>query len=187
MKYIINELTSMANLFDKTNNTDVVKLLSESKNKNIIGLGAGRMGYSLRAFIMRLGHLGYNARMIGDTCIPPVDQNCLILVNSSSGETKSILQLCQIAKEYNATLVSFTSNSSSSIARISDYNILVPKIDSEQPMKTISEQFTYLMFDCFANNLAKLLKINIENLHTNLGKDEFSTFNYMCGSAESKP
>ena len=33
-------------------------------NKSIFGLGAGRMGYSLRAFIMRLSHLGYNAYML---------------------------------------------------------------------------------------------------------------------------
>src|SRR5512137_2637182 len=88
---ILDELRSFENVFDNDDYRSVVTTVSSFfEGGKIIGLGAGRMGYSLRAFIMRLSHIGFNASMIGDTNVPRCDENTLCIVNSSSGNTDSI-------------------------------------------------------------------------------------------------
>jgi 6-phospho-3-hexuloisomerase len=168
MKTIITELNKLHELFDNSQVEKIIESLCKTKSTSIIGLGAGRMGYSMRAFIMRLGHLGYEACMYGDTCVPAVDENTLILVNSSSGETKSIVRLCEIAKNVGAKIISFTCNDCSTIGQMSFQHILIPKINSLQPMKSIYEQFTLLLFDEIARKIIDKRGINIETTHTNL-------------------
>ena len=82
----------------------------KNKNNTFVGLGAGRMGYSLKSFVMRLSHLGLNAYMIGDTTLPRVDENSTVIVNSSSGETESLKIFTYQAKEAGASILLLTAN-----------------------------------------------------------------------------
>ena len=94
MKLILDEINMMLDSLVENEVENYIGLLTEklsSSSGDIIGLAAGRMGYSLRAFIMRLNHMGFNASMIGDTNVPRVRQNSILFINSSSGETPSIL------------------------------------------------------------------------------------------------
>ena len=169
MKEIFDELNDLYKDISEEQISYVVNLLLKSQDQKIIGLGAGRMGYSLQAFIMRLSHIGFNAYMIGDTTLPRIDSKSIILVNTSSGETPSILLLAKQAKDAGSKLVCFTTNKSSSIGMISDYVVEVKKIESTQLMKSIYEQFSYLLFDY----LSKLIfikgnfnKTEVENNHS---------------------
>ena len=96
MKIILDEMNGMANSLNDQHINQYIEKLSDlmlqgdSRKLKFIGLGAGRMGYSLKAFIMRLSHMGYNATFIGDTNVPRVTSNTVVFVNSSSGETPSI-------------------------------------------------------------------------------------------------
>ena len=113
----------------------------------IIGIGAGRMGYSVQSFIMRLSHLGFKSFMIGDTSLPRINRNSLVIINSSSGETLSIKILAEKAKEVGAKILTISTNENSSIANLSDKVILIPVFESSQLMKSIYEQFSMLLFD----------------------------------------
>ena len=76
MKNIIEELSSISNQFDYSQLEIVTDLFDRSDSKKFVGFAAGRMGFSLKAFMMRLNHLGYESYMIGTLTfrdwIPPL-------------------------------------------------------------------------------------------------------------------
>lgn len=136
-------------------------------NGVIIGLGAGRMGYSLQAFIMRLSHLGKRAYMLSDTSLPRIGANDLVIVNSSSGETPTIYLLAEIAKQAGARILLLTTNSNSSIATLADVSVRYSPVNSRQLMKTAYEQFTFLFFDHIAGLIAENSCMNVEEIEQN--------------------
>lgn len=174
MEYL--EIIEELKQFNKSFNSDYIKLVNyivefirENKQCKIIGLGAGRMGYSLRAFIMRLSHLGFDAYMIGDTNVPKCDKNTLVIINSSSGETESIKLFASQAKQYNAKTILFTSKQKSSIGNLVNIQFVYGENKSKQLMKSVYEQFTLLMFDKLVFDIKEILQIEtrfIENNHS---------------------
>lgn len=160
MKKIIFEIETM---FSGTKGLDqyVEKLgFAVENNSKIIGIGAGRMGYSLRAHVMRLSHLGLNTYFIGDTSLPRIDEKSVVIINSSSGETPTNILYTQQASMAGSFIISFTSNRQSTIAGLSDLVIEYPVIETHQLMKTIYEQFTYLLFDYAIEELVRKLDLN---------------------------
>lgn len=133
----------------------------------VVGLGAGRMGYSLQAFIMRLSHLGFSSYMIGDTTTPRIGSGDLLLVNSSSGETQSIMLLARLGKTHGAKVFGITSGKNSTLSNLSDSCIFYNTIESCQLMKTAYEQFTYLFFDNCAEKLANRVKLTVNEIENN--------------------
>lgn len=122
----------------------------------IIGIGAGRVGMAVKAFCMRLGHLGYRSWFIGDTTVPHIEKGDTLFVASGSGETKTIAILTKIAKENGARIICVTGNKESTIAKLSDF-VLEMKVPSavnpvngwlsQQPMTTLNEQCLFLLLD----------------------------------------
>ena len=164
MERILAELRALAKATDWTDIDDFAKHLAAFSEQKVVGLGAGRMGYSLRAFIMRLAHMQYDVSMIGDTNVKRLDQQSAVVVNSSSGETKSIRLYCEQAKDAGATLFTVTCNPQSSIGLMSDHIIAMPVIESGQPMKTVYEQFSLLLFDEIAFNIQQNLGKSFRDL-----------------------
>ena len=148
------EITQVLQGVDETQVTSMLEAL-QSANK-IVGVGAGRVGMALRGFIMRLGHLGLHAWMIGDTTVPSIGAGDCLLVASGSGETKTIVELTKIAKKNGAKIVAVTGNPQSSIGQMADVivQIIAPSktkavdnFQSRQPMTTLNEQCLQLFFD----------------------------------------
>lgn len=168
MQEILREMQEMTEqLNGKEINTyiDNLSQLLSSKNPSqieIIGLGAGRMGFSLRSFIMRLGHMGFNASMIGDSKVPRVTKNSIIFVNSCSGETPTILLYTQQASALSPTIFLTTCNVESPIGLASDFCITMPKISSIQLMKSPYEQFSLLLYDYIIIRL--MVNLNLDPL-----------------------
>lgn len=122
--------------------------LTKTKTRSVIGLGAGRMGYALQGFIMRLNHIGFRTAMIGDTCVPKIKQNDIVIVNTSSGETPTILLYIKQAKQFGAIVFTITTSPDSTAALMSDAYLIYGKdFKSKQPMKSAFEQFTWALFD----------------------------------------
>tara|TARA_B100001057_G_scaffold464170_2_gene519072 strand:- start:237 stop:740 length:504 start_codon:yes stop_codon:yes gene_type:complete len=143
-------------------------LLKNNDGKpDLIGLGAGRMGYALRAFIMRLCHMGFNASMIGDTNVPRAVENTVILVNSSSGETPSIIQYTQQAKSKKSKIFLTSCSSDSTIGLLSDFSINIPTIQSHQLMKSPYEQFSMLLYDYIVIKLMDSLDLDSSKVSFN--------------------
>jgi 6-phospho-3-hexuloisomerase len=160
MNQIFKELQTM---YNGTIGVDKYIAILENayiSKKNVIGIGAGRMGYSLRAHIMRLSHIGYNAFFIGDTTLPRIDSNSIVVINSSSGETPTNILYAQQASRVGSFIITVTSNKESSIAKLSDFVVETPKLESHQLMKTIYEQYSYILFDYVSESVVTNLKLD---------------------------
>ena len=169
MNNIIEELRSVSNKFDFSQLEIVTDLFDRSDSKKFIGFAAGRMGFSLKGFMMRLNHLGYESYMIGDTNFPRIDSSSIVFISSSSGETESNILYAKQAVQCGAKTVLFTSNENSTLASICEVIILYPTIDSNQLMKTVYEQFTFLLFDYICSQIVEKQNLDlnlIENNHS---------------------
>lgn len=165
LNIILNEISSCISSVSDNDILNICDLINSSEN--IITIGAGRMGYSLKAFSMRLSHLGYKSFHLGDTNVPRCGQNDLIIVGSGSGETKSILGLVETAKSANSKILCVTQNKSSSIANISDLVITLNNIKSSQIMKTLAEQSTYILYDIISKKLSETKDMSyVEHNHS---------------------
>lgn len=164
MKIILDEMNRMGDALDTHEVKTYVHSLSNrlATKPAIVGLAAGRMGYALRAFIMRLNHMGFNASMIGDTNVPLITTNDIVLVNSSSGETPSILLYVRQARDVGSRVYTTTCNPKSSIGVLSHEVITLPRVDSVQLMKSPYEQFSMLLYDYLVIELSSKLKLDPE-------------------------
>ncbi len=88
--------------------------------KRIYVAGAGRSGFVAKAFAMRLMHLGFTAFVVGETVTPAFSSGDTLVAFSGSGETTSVVDICEIAKEKGGRLCLVTANPRSRAGRIAD-------------------------------------------------------------------
>ena len=153
-------------------------------SNNIVGYGAGRMGLSLKAFIMRLNHLGKSAYYYTDTTPPHIGKEDLYIFASGSGKTRTVLQLAEIAKEKGCKIASIVGDRESPLAKLSDTIIVFKscsgglnseddsnKIESIQIMSTLNEQGLYLLCDLMSlryRDFAGLSSNDLKENHNNV-------------------
>ena len=119
--------------------------------------GAGRSGFRVRGFAMRLMHMGRKSYVVGETCTPNITENGLLVICSGSGETKSMVNHCRKAKEVGAKVALVTINPESTIGKMADVTVNIsavsPKsavqgaIKSIQPMGSLFEQSEGIFLD----------------------------------------
>jgi 6-phospho-3-hexuloisomerase len=102
-----------------------VEMLKSHKNSKILIMGAGRSGLVGRAFAMRLLHLGFNAYVLGDTIVPSISKEDLVIAISGSGSTKLIVTAAEAAKQVGAKIVSITSYPDSPLGKLSNHIVLL--------------------------------------------------------------
>lgn len=126
------------------------------QSKTILVAGAGRSGLAVKAFAMRLMHLGFNAHVVGETVTPGLEAGDLLLIASGSGETASLVSMAEKAGKIGARLALVSIFPQSSIGRLADVSVRIPaptpKISSAQwtsiqPMGSLFEQSLFLFFD----------------------------------------
>ena len=133
--------------------------VGEGNGCRIVSLnpGAGRSGFQVKGFAMRLMHMGKHSYVVGETCTPNIKEDGLLVICSGSGETKSLVNHASKAKEVGAKIALITINPESSIAKMADVVIEIsapsPKsakegdIKSIQPMGSLFEQSEGLFMD----------------------------------------
>lgn len=115
----------------------------------------GRSGYILRAFCMRLMHLGGSCFFVGETISPPIKKNDVLIVLSGSGETNLTCEVAKMAKAAGAVIYAVLGEDTSSLAKISDRYLLIPGGDkhkkeghiSAQPLGSLFEQSAFLVLE----------------------------------------
>jgi 6-phospho-3-hexuloisomerase len=88
-------------------------------------MGAGRSGLIGKAFGMRLQHLGFNAYVLGDTIVPSISKDDLVIAISGSGTTKLVVTAAEAAKQVDAEIVAITSYPTSPLGRISTHTVFL--------------------------------------------------------------
>jgi 6-phospho-3-hexuloisomerase len=178
IKEILKEIQIV---LSKINESEVDGLISEILNaKRIVVCGAGRVGMAIRGFGMRLGHLGLNAYTLGDSTVPGISEDDLLIVASGSGETQTIFDLVAIASRNKCRIAAITGNPESRIGKLANSLVIITAPSktkavegfiSVQPMTTLNEQCLYLFFDAVTLKLMNRMGENHDSMwarHSNL-------------------
>ena len=172
-------------LFDVDEN-EVEKLLDAIAEANCIQVfGMGRMKCAVRAFVMRLMHMGLDAHVVYDTTCPNIGPGDLLVVNAAC--TTIGYTVMAFAKKLGAKVVAITANPKSKAAQLCDFTVSLRgqvhggrdyEIPSIQPMAALFEQTIFVFEDIIIQLLMKKLNITKEQMakrHTNL--DGYMDFN----------
>jgi 6-phospho-3-hexuloisomerase len=149
--------------------------------KRIFAAGKGRSGLQMRAFAMRLMHLGLQTFFVDDVTTPGIRKGDLLLIGSGSGRTPSLVGYAQKAKSVGAELALITADQTSPVAEQADVVLLLsaptPKAQkrimskSIHPMGTLFEQALGLFSDLAILLLMERMDIDAEEMfarHANL-------------------
>ncbi|KLK89314.1 6-phospho 3-hexuloisomerase [Methanoculleus sediminis] len=118
MLLMTSRLEETARTIDQEN---AGRFLEEILNaKRIYLAGAGRSGLVARAFAQRLMHLGFESYVIGETITPAFGPEDVLVAFSGSGETQSVVDACETAREIGGTICLVTSTADSHIGRMAD-------------------------------------------------------------------
>lgn len=152
---VVSELTHTLSSIDTEKAEQFVTLVMNAEE--VFCAGAGRSGFQVKGFAMRLMHMGVNSYVVGETCTPNIKANGLLVICSGSGETKSLVNHANKAKEMGAKIALITINPESTIAKLADVVIEIsapsPKsakegeIKSIQPMGSLFEQSEGIFMD----------------------------------------
>ena len=151
-------LDEVAGALAKVSPESVMKLISAiESSKRVFVVGAGRSGFMVRTFAMRLMQMGLEAYVAGETTTPPVNHGDLLVVGSGSGETGGPVSTVQVAKHPGVTIVAVTAFPDSTLAKLADLVITIPaptpkarapqSATSVQPMGSLFEQGLLTLLD----------------------------------------
>jgi 6-phospho-3-hexuloisomerase len=98
--------------------------------KRVYVAGAGRSGLVAKAFAMRLMHIGYDSYVIGETITPAFSSGDTLVVFSGSGETNSIYDVCEAAKELGGKICLITATRNSRMADIASCRVLLGSLNT---------------------------------------------------------
>lgn len=170
---ILDELGQLVDRLDDGQLDSLLNILSGSGR--IFMAGAGRSGLMLRAFAMRLMHMGREVHLVGDVTTPAIGPGDILLIGSGSGETGSLVMMARKADDLGAKIALVTSNAASTIAGMADVVVAVPAVSpkvaagsarSFQPMGNLFEQSLLLILDCAVMHLMRRLDMSSETMFT---------------------
>jgi len=153
--------------------------------RRVFVAGAGRSGLVMRAFAMRLMHLGLTVHVVGDPTTPSLQAEDILVIGSGSGETGSLQGMARKARQIGAGVALITIVPESTIGRLADPVIRLdapsPKAakpsdgrsprTSIQPMGSLFEQGLLLLLDIVVLRMAAVAGISPEAMfqrHANL-------------------
>ncbi|MCQ6558939.1 6-phospho-3-hexuloisomerase [Paenibacillus mendelii] len=149
--------------------------------RSIFVAGAGRSGLMMRAFAMRLMHMGLNAYVVGEAVTPGIKEGDLLIIGSGSGETKSLVGMAEKAKQLGAGVAIITVKPESTIGLLAETIIHIPASPKEtadrsgastvQPMGSLFEQSILLLCDAVVLRAMEIQGIDAASMfgrHANL-------------------
>ena len=161
---VLKEIDSVLKSVSQDEADALVKAILSAKR--IVLAGAGRVGFAVRGFAMRLAHLGLSAFALGDATVPGMKSGDLLVVASGSGETQTILDIVERAKQDGARIALITGNPDSRMGHLADFVVKIPApsktkavagMVSVQPMTTLNEQCLGIFFDTIVLQLMRTL------------------------------
>ncbi|MCX7731051.1 MAG: SIS domain-containing protein [Candidatus Caldatribacterium sp.] len=83
------------------------EMLKSWQEKRLFFWGRGRSFLILKAFAMRLMHLGYTVHIVGEVTCPAIREGDILIVASGSGRTSSVLLFTEKARSLGAFVFAF--------------------------------------------------------------------------------
>ena len=75
---VLRELTHTLTRIDSEQAEKFVELVDGAKE--VFCAGAGRSGFEIKGFAMRLMHMGIASYVVGETCTPNIDENGVLVI-----------------------------------------------------------------------------------------------------------
>jgi 6-phospho-3-hexuloisomerase len=176
---ILAELANSVSKFDGAGIENVVDAIIRARR--IFVAGTGRSGLMVKAFAMRLMHLGLKTYVVGETTTPGITDGDILIIGSGSGETRSVSNYARDAKKYHARLALITIFPDSTIGELADYKVVISaptskhlvenEVGSVQPMGSLFEQSLLLLLEGMILMLMEKLNVNPSEMfgnHANL-------------------
>jgi 6-phospho-3-hexuloisomerase len=88
--------------------------------------GLGREGLMMRAFAMRLYHLGLNVHVVGDMTVPPLGPGDLLLTSCGPGALTTVDALIEVARGAGATVAVVTAQPDGPTSQLADFLTVLP-------------------------------------------------------------
>lgn len=143
--------------------------------------GTGRSGMMMKAFSMRLMHLGLVTYVIGESTTPGITKNDFLLVGSGSGQTRTLLTIAEKTASIDTPIGLITIDRDSPIALLANVVVVIkapsPKVSTHtfmqsiQPMASLFEQCLLILLDAIVIRIMNIKRINPDamfGLHANL-------------------
>ena len=105
---IINELTFVKDSIREDDCTKLIDAIQQSQR--VFCYGLGRAGFSMKAFTMRLMHMGKEVYFLTETITPNFGPGDLFIVSSASGETAQLVALAKKARQLGGAVAVLTTN-----------------------------------------------------------------------------
>lgn len=131
---VIKACDDLHHLFNNVETQDVQrleKMLFDAPS--IFIYGAGRSLLMLKAFAMRLMHIGMNVHIVGDVVTPAFRQNDILLLASASGETNSLIQVAKKAHSLGGSVALLTIFPQSTLGQLADIIVKLPAYTDKLP------------------------------------------------------
>jgi 6-phospho-3-hexuloisomerase len=148
-----------------------------TKSSRYFFAGAGRSGFIMRGFAMRVMHMGYTSYFVGEPTTPSICKDDVLIIASGSGNTESLVSQASKAKALGATILLLTINLESKLANLADFVLRIPGstpkakevtgVTSIQPMGSLLEQTIYLTLDSIVLQLMEGDNINTDEMFKN--------------------
>ena len=149
--------------------------------RRIVLHGVGREGLMMRAFAMRLFHLGLDAHVLGGMTTPPVGKGDLLLVSAGPGYFSTVAALIGIAASAGATTACISAQPEGAVPEACDYMLEIPAqtmADDQSPnaspilpMGSLYEGAQFVVFEILVLMLRDRLNVTRDAMrrrHTNL-------------------
>lgn len=124
-------ISEILNMVDPAQIEEIATALAEAKR--VFTAGWGRAGNVIRILGMDMSQIGKVVFCVGDNGTPSAHPGDLLIINSGSGNTKTIATLAAQAKEQGVkvALISGAAPDASIIGKIADINVTVPRLKNE--------------------------------------------------------
>ncbi|MGP1397129.1 MAG: SIS domain-containing protein [Inquilinaceae bacterium] len=143
--------------------------------------GVGREGLMMKAFAMRLYHLGLDAHVVGDMTTPPLGKGDLLIVSAGPGGFSTVSGLVGVARDAGARTLCITAQTDGETVRLADRAIRLPaqtmaddtapQSASILPMGSLYEGVQYVFFEIVVLMLRAAMGVSPDAMranHTNL-------------------
>jgi 6-phospho-3-hexuloisomerase len=172
----------VAAVLDRVDQAQVEALVEAIAAARRIALhGVGREGLMMRAFTMRLFHMGLDAHPVADITTPPVGKGDLLIASDGPGHLATVRAYIDVGRAAGARTALITAQPASDIARRVDLVLCLPAQTMANdtgaaasvilPMGSAYEGAQFLAFEILVLMLRERLQISPEAMrarHTNL-------------------
>ena len=170
---VLAELERALRSVDPQSVTALVQAILQSRR--IFIAGKGRSGLQMRAFAMRLMHMGLTVHVVDEVTTPALGASDLLLVGSSSGQTASVVEYAKRAQSLGSRVVLITSAASSPVAERASIIVRIeapPATGSDpalrhtiQPMGSLFEQTLGVLLDIVVLQLMAAQNLTSDQMH----------------------